>query len=41
MIDFDPETGTARLKRHVEKVDEIALDTRSVRTVRMRKEPEN
>lgn len=41
VIDFDPETGTARLKRIVEKADEIALDTRSVRTVRMRKEAES
>ncbi|MGW4644349.1 VWA domain-containing protein [Sphaerisporangium sp. NPDC004334] len=41
VIDVDPETGTARLKRVVDKADEIALDTRSVRTVRMRKDPEN
>ncbi|GAA5079286.1 hypothetical protein HNP84_009868 [Thermocatellispora tengchongensis] len=40
VIDFDPETGTARLKPNVEKAAEIALDTRSVRTVRMRKESE-
>ncbi|SDQ79428.1 VWA domain-containing protein [Thermostaphylospora chromogena] len=38
VIDFDPVTGTARLKPNVDKADEIALDTRSVRTVRMRKE---
>ncbi|WP_405149740.1 VWA domain-containing protein [Sphaerisporangium sp. NBC_01403] len=41
VVDVDPETGTARLKRTVDKADEIALDTRSVRTVRMRKDPEN
>ncbi|MFC6082601.1 VWA domain-containing protein [Sphaerisporangium aureirubrum] len=41
VVDVDPETGTARLKRVVDKADEIALDTRSVRTVRMRKDPES
>ncbi|WP_214417314.1 vWA domain-containing protein [Sphaerisporangium fuscum] len=41
VIDVDPATGTARLKRVVDKADEIALDTRSVRTVRMRKDPES
>jgi hypothetical protein len=41
VIEIDPESGTARLKRNVEKADEIALDTRSVRTVRMRKDPES
>jgi hypothetical protein len=40
-VDIEPGTGTARLKRHVEKADEIALDTRSVRTVRMRQDPES
>ncbi|GII78801.1 VWA domain-containing protein [Sphaerisporangium rufum] len=40
VVEVDPETGTARLKRVVDKADEIALDTRSVRTVRMRKDPE-
>ncbi|MDH2426292.1 VWA domain-containing protein [Sphaerisporangium sp. TRM90804] len=40
VVDIDPETGTARLRRGVDKADEIALDTRSVRTVRMRKDPE-
>jgi hypothetical protein len=32
----DLETGTARLKRNVDKADEMSLDTRSVRTVRTR-----
>ncbi|MEO3807766.1 VWA domain-containing protein [Sphaerisporangium sp. B11E5] len=41
VVDVDPATGTARLKRVVDKADEIALDTRSVRTVRMRKDPES
>lgn len=41
VVDIDPATGTARLKRVVDKADEIALDTRSVRTVRMRKDPES
>ncbi|WP_228644996.1 VWA domain-containing protein [Microtetraspora sp. AC03309] len=40
VIEIDPATGTARLRRDVDKADEIALDTRSVRTVRMRKDPE-
>ncbi|GAA0403019.1 VWA domain-containing protein [Acrocarpospora corrugata] len=40
VIEVDPETGTARLRRDVDKADAIALDTRSVRTVRMRKDPE-
>ncbi|GGK89463.1 VWA domain-containing protein [Sphaerisporangium melleum] len=40
VVEIDPESGTARLKRVVDKADEIALDTRSVRTVRMRKDPE-
>ena len=33
----DPETGTVRLKRKVEDVDEMALDTRSTKTVRVKK----
>jgi len=33
----DPATGTVRLKRNVEAVDEMALDTRSTRTVRVGK----
>jgi von Willebrand factor type A C-terminal domain/von Willebrand factor type A domain len=32
----DERTGTVRIKRHVAKVDEMALDTRSTRTVRVR-----
>ena len=35
----DPETGTVRLKQKVDDVDEMALDTRSTKTVRVRKEP--
>ena len=33
----DPVTGTVRLKREVETADEMALDVRSTRTVRVRK----
>ncbi|MEL7157277.1 MAG: hypothetical protein AAFN30_11825, partial [Actinomycetota bacterium] len=33
----DPATGTVRLKRDVERTDEMALDVRSTRTVRVRK----
>jgi hypothetical protein len=32
----DPATGTVRLKRDAEKVDVMALDTRSTKTVRVR-----
>jgi hypothetical protein len=35
----DVETGTVRLKRDVEKSDEMALDTRSTKTTRIRREP--
>lgn len=35
---IDPATGTVRLKKNVEKVDEMSLDTRSTKTVRTRKE---
>ncbi len=35
----DVETGTVRLKQRVSDVDEMALDTRSTKTVRVRKEP--
>ena len=31
----DPATGTVRLKRNVQALDEMALDTRSTRTVRV------
>ena len=34
----DPHTGTVRLKRRVRDADEMALDTRSTKTVRVRKE---
>ena len=34
----DPATGTVRLKRAVEAIDEMALDTRSTRTVRVGKQ---
>ena len=33
----DAATGTVRLKRNVEDVDEMALDTRSTKTVRVNK----
>jgi hypothetical protein len=35
----DPDTGTVRLKRDVQAVDEMALDTRSTRTVRVTAKP--
>ncbi|MGH9224152.1 MAG: VWA domain-containing protein [Acidimicrobiales bacterium] len=35
----DPDTGTVRLKRDVEALDEMALDTRSTRTVRVEAKP--
>jgi hypothetical protein len=35
----DPDTGTVRLKRAVEALDEMALDTRSTRTVRVAAKP--
>lgn len=34
----DPKTGTVRLKRSVEQADEMALDVRSTRTVRVQRE---
>lgn len=33
----DPETGTVRLRRNVEKLDEMALDTASTKTTRVKK----
>jgi hypothetical protein len=33
----DPHTGTVRLKRRVQDADEMALDTRSTKTVRVKK----
>ncbi|MEV4802095.1 VWA domain-containing protein [Nonomuraea sp. NPDC049421] len=38
VVEVDPATGTARLRRAVDKADEIELDTGSVRTSRLRKE---
>ncbi|GAA3663719.1 VWA domain-containing protein [Nonomuraea antimicrobica] len=38
VVEVDPVTGTARLRRNVDKADEIELDTGSVRTSRLRKE---
>ena len=35
----DAEAGTVRLKGNVERTDEMALDTRSTKTTRIRKEP--
>ena len=39
VIDVDEHTGTARLRRDVAAADEMALDARSTRTARVRKEP--
>jgi hypothetical protein len=33
----DPLTGTVRLKRRIEDADEMALDTRSTKTIRVQK----
>jgi hypothetical protein len=38
-IDVDEHTGTARLRPQIAAADEMALDARSTRTVRVRKEP--
>ena len=38
VIDVDERTGTARLRREVAAADEMALDARSTRTARVRKE---
>jgi len=38
VIDVDEHTGTARLRREVAAADEMALDARSTRTARVRKE---
>ncbi|MDO8363370.1 MAG: VWA domain-containing protein [Actinomycetota bacterium] len=35
----DADTGTVRLKQQVDKSDEMALDTRSTKTTRIRREP--
>jgi hypothetical protein len=39
VIEIDEHTGTARLRRDVAAADEMALDARSTRTARVRKEP--
>jgi len=41
VVDIDPVTGTVRLKPRVADADEMALDTRSTKTVRVRKNPES
>ncbi|MFD0479025.1 hypothetical protein ACFQ0B_70735 [Nonomuraea thailandensis] len=38
VVEVDPATGTARLRRNVDKADEIELDAGSQRTSRLRKE---
>ncbi|HEX4816162.1 MAG TPA: VWA domain-containing protein [Nonomuraea sp.] len=38
VVEVDPATGTARLRRNVDRADEIELDTGSVRTSRLRGE---
>jgi hypothetical protein len=38
VIEVDERTGTARLKREVAAADEMALDARSTKTARVRKE---
>jgi hypothetical protein len=35
----DAEAGTVRLKSNIERTDEMALDTRSTKTTRIRREP--
>ncbi len=40
VVDVDNEAdGTVRLKRAVDKADEMALDTASTKTTRVRKDP--
>jgi len=39
VVDVDAGTGTARLRSAVAAADEMALDARSTRTARVRKEP--
>jgi von Willebrand factor type A C-terminal domain len=39
VIEIDERTGTARLRREIAPADEMALDARSTRTARLRKEP--
>ncbi|MEV4163745.1 vWA domain-containing protein [Nonomuraea dietziae] len=38
VVEIDPGTGTARLRRNVERADEIELDTGSTRTSQLRQE---
>ena len=38
VIEVDERTGTARLRREVAAADEMALDARSTKTARVRKE---
>jgi uncharacterized protein YegL len=40
VVEVDPVSGTARLRGQVDKADELELDTRSVRTSRLRKNEE-
>jgi uncharacterized protein YegL len=40
IVEVDPASGTAKLRRNVDKADEIELDTGSVRTSRLRKDGE-
>jgi len=37
-LEVDKRTGTARLRRDIAAADEMALDARSTRTARVRKE---
>jgi hypothetical protein len=38
VVDVDKKTGTVQLRREVAAADEMALDARSTRTARVRKE---
>jgi hypothetical protein len=38
VIEVDEQSGTARLRRDVAAADEMALDARSTRTARVRKD---
>lgn len=40
VLDYDRATGTVRLKPHIDRASEIALDVGSVRTVRTRRDPD-
>ena len=39
VVEVDERTGTVQLRREVAAADEMALDARSTRTARVRKEP--